>query len=335
MKFEIYYSRAGFGLSKDAKILSEALTSLGHSPSVSELPKAGEGFGGKFNEKLQSVFVLLGVLFFYRRLQRLIFGKPTVVAVHLEKIFYWKLFLHRHQILIPNQEWFNPKQYSLLSFIDGVWAKTSFAATIFSEFKTNVEKIGFSSSVEPTCIQKKGRDYFFSRVGMSRFRGAEVLVSLWRRHPEWPVLKLVIDKSCRPLNPPINVEYLDIFLNYEDYVACSNTALFHIYATETEGFGHSIVEAMGSGAVVLVTDAPPMNEIANSTCALMIGASYVGQKWFSPRFSVDPAALEAAVNKALKMNSEEIQKIVDNAMLRPNSLKQDFYSSLATAINKL
>lgn len=335
MNFEIYYSRAGFGLSKDARILSEALAFLGHDVAVKELPKAGEGFGGKFNEKLQTLCMLFSMLFFYRKLQRIFLGKPTVVAIHLEKIFYWKLFLHRHHVLIPNQEWFNPKQFSLLSFVDGIWAKTSFAVGIFAEFKSNICRIGFSSSVEPISTSAKTRDYFFSRVGMSRFRGAEVLVNLWRCHPEWPLLKLVIDNSCRPLNPPHNVEYLDIFLNYEDYIACSSAALFHIYATETEGFGHSIVEAMGSGAVVLVTDAPPMNEIANSTCALMVGSFYKGQKWFSPRFSVLPAELEAAVNKALQMSGEETQKIVDNAMLRPNILKQDFYSSLASAIQKL
>lgn len=335
MNFHIYYSRAGLGLAKDAKILEEALLLLGHKVTVNELPLVGISFTGQILERVITILRHCGVLFFYRKLQRLLLGRPEIISIHLEKIFYWKLFAHRQQVLIPNQEWFNPRYFSLLGHIDHVWAKTIFAKDIFLEFKSKVDYIGFCSNVNSSYKIEKSANYFFSRVGLSRFRGADKLVEVWRNHPEWPLLKLVIDISCRPENPPQNVEYIDIFSDTEEYIACASSALFHIYATETEGFGHSIVEAMGYGSLVLVTDAPPMNEIATSDCALLITASYSGQKWFSPRFSVEASALELTVDYALRLSSEKIQQLTGNAQLRPKALKQDFYNNLAMAIKKL
>lgn len=335
MNFHIYYSRAGLGLAKDAKILQEALLLLGHKVTVNEVPLVDKSLLGTLLERAVTILRHCGFLFFYRKLQRILLGKPDTVAIHLEKIFSWELFSHRQQVLVPNQEWFNPRYFSLLRYIDCVWAKSVFAKDIFLEFKSKVEHIGFYSNVDDCYQTEKTASYFFSRIGRSRFRGANKLVDAWRHHPEWPLLKMVVDVSCRPENPPPNVEYLDIFSSTEEYIACASSALFHIYATETEGFGHSIVEAMGYGSLVLVTDAPPMNEIANSDCALLIGASYSGQKWFAPRFSVNVPAVESAVNTALQLSSGEVQQLTECAKLRLEVLRSDFYDNLAIAIKKL
>lgn len=335
MKFKIYYSASGFGLVKDARILGDALTSLGFDVSVVEVFNKKNSFSSKIYGAFEKLFRKLGLIFFFRKLQRAILGRPQHVSVHLEAICYSRLFAHDLHVLIPNQEWFSPGQFDLLSYVDRIWAKTDFALQLFSEFRRGVEYIGFCSEVDPGVgVDPCGR-YFFSRIGISRFRGAERLVEAWRQHPEWPLLKMVIDPSCRPVNPPANVQYLDFFSTTEEYVACATSALFHIYATETEGFGHSIVESMGYGALVLVTDAPPMNEVANKDCALLIAASYSGQKWFSPRFLVDLAALEAVVERALTLDHATLEQVVANARAQPGLLKDNFYQHLSLAINKL
>ncbi len=335
MNFKIYYSRAGFGLVKDAKILQNALMFLGYDAEIIELPTAKHSFLGRITAAIASFSKIIGFLFFYRRLQRFFLGKPEHISIHLEKIFYGKLFLHRKQILIPNQEWFGSAFFELLKYIDNVWVKTRFAEGIFKEFRPAVDYIGFCSVIDSNVIYKKNGDHFFARVGMSHFRGAERLVDVWRTHPEWPLLKMVIDSSCRPANPPANVEYLNVFPRVEDYVALASSSLFHIYASEVEGFGHSIVEAMGYGAVVLVTDAPPMNEVADTDCALLIAATYSGQKLFSPRFLVNSSAIEDTVEAVMRMDEERIQQLIENARRRPDVLKERFYNNLAMTIKKL
>ena len=87
--------------------------------------------------------------------------------------------------------------------------------------------------------------------------------------------------------------------------------------------------------MVLVTDAPPMNEIANNSCALMLKAEYSGQKSIAPRFSVIHSALESAVEKALALDDESIAILGSAAQKRVLFFKQEFYENLNSAIKNL
>lgn len=335
MKFVIYFSKTGFGLRKDAQILCDAFKYFGHEADIVEMPASAVRFGG-IRGLLIKILKAFNMLFFYKAVQGLIWRKPSTVGIHLESIFYEKLYRAEHHILIPNQEWFEVSHIALLPYLKAVWVKSKFAQEIFAQYKPPVQYIAFCSIVaEFDAAAVKQRDYFFARTGMSWYRGAHNLINVWARHPEWPPLKLVIHPSVRPAVKPDNVEFLDIFPRNEDFVRFASGSLFHIYATETEGFGHSILEAMGYGSVVLVTDAPPMNEIANENCALMLQAAYSGQKSIAPRFAVVPSALESAVEKALGMSDESIAALTSAGRERVLYFKQEFYANLNAAINNL
>lgn len=335
MKFKIYYCCAGLGLAKDAVILQNALHRLGYEAEVLNIPLSNESKFGRLEKLFVNLCRQFGLLFFFRKLQRLFWGNPKDVAIHLEKIFYWRLFSHQKHILIPNQEWFSSNLFPLLDYIDRVWVKTQFAKGIFKEFKSKVEYVGFSSGVGEPINRSQASRYFFSRVGISKLRGAERLVEAWRLHPEWPCLKIVIDSSAQPADPPANVEYVAPFPKVDDYIAFATGAQFHVYATEMEGFGHSIVESMAWGSIVLVTDAPPMNEVANAECALLIPAHYSGQKCFSPRFLVSLEGLERVVERALSLSSGEISFLSNAARERPVQLQSNFHEHLGLAIKNL
>jgi glycosyltransferase involved in cell wall biosynthesis len=335
MKFRIYFSKTGLGLRKDARILRNALAHFGYEVDIVEMPSSEVRFGGA-RGALIKMLKAFNVLFFYRTIQDIFFRDKTTVGIHLESIFYENLYRAEHHILIPNQEWFEVSHIALLPYIKEVWVKTTFAEGVFAQYKRPVRYIGFCSVLEDyDTTAVKRRDYFFSRTGMSEYRGAENLINVWARHPEWPPLKLVIHPSRRPPIKPDNVEFLDIFPRVEDFVQFAASSLFHIYATETEGFGHSILEAMGYGSVVMVTDAPPMNEIANESCALMLTATYSGQKSIAPRFAVVPSALELAVEKAMQMDEESITIMCKSAQQRMQDFKQEFYISFNSAIKNL
>ena len=334
LHFKIYYMATGFGLQKDAAIIQVALNELGHPCEIIQLRVRKE----RHSRLTQNIFKVLrkfNFLYLYNWFASF-WRTSNCVSLHLETIAYEKLFLNERHVLIPNQEWFDTSTMDLLPFMTSIWCKSRFAQNIFSELKLNTEYIGFRSDIGNVPVSlTKTREYFFCRTGMSQFRGASNLISVWRAHPEWPLLKIVVHPSRRPSDCPENVEYVDILPDINDYYKLSTSSQFHIYLTEAEGFGHSIVEAMGCGAVVLVTDAPPMNEIANPECALLIDSFYSGHKMLSPRFAAHPHAVEAAVERALAMSAGEVSLISKNAQLRYDLLAKEFVGNISRVVAAL
>lgn len=86
-----------------------------------------------------------------------------------------------------------------------------------------------------------------------------------------------------------------------------NANLFHLCPSETEGFGHYIVEALSVGAVVLTTDAAPMNELVTEERGVLIPYSHTDRQHLATRYLVDAQALEAAVSTVLAMDDAAIQ----------------------------
>ena len=93
MKFAIYFSKTGFGLRKDALILCEAFQSFGHKADIVEMPASEVRFGG-IRGLLIKILKAFNVLFFYKAVQSALWPKPTVIGIHLESVFYEKLYDH-------------------------------------------------------------------------------------------------------------------------------------------------------------------------------------------------------------------------------------------------
>jgi|GEM_PF-722163 len=337
IRFKVYYPTSGFGLKKDAEIFKKYLNLLGYpcDIEVAERNDPNSRYSTLFNFILAicRLFNLLCVLKLIRRYFRI---KKNVCALHLETPFYSKFFFNEHSIFIPNQEWFNPSDVDLLRYFDDIWCKSELAFNIFTQLKYKTKFLGFCSDIDSQYQHTpKAQRYFVARSGNSRHRGIEGLVAVWNRHPEWPQLKIVIAKDRRPALSPANVEYLDIFANAAEFYQFATAAQFHVYMTEAEGFGHTIVEAMGCGAIVLVTNAPPMNEIADEHCALMVDANYSGQLSLSPRFAARPESLEKAVERAIHMQDEEIAQLSREAIIRYQHLVATFSNNLKQEIENL
>ncbi|EQD67759.1 glycosyltransferase, partial [mine drainage metagenome] len=66
-------------------------------------------------------------------------------------------------------------------------------------------------------------------------------------------------KSATSRRVAANIEHRIDYLDDAALQRLQNAHWFHLCPSETEGYGHYLVEAMGIGAVVLTTDAAPMN----------------------------------------------------------------------------
>ncbi|MGH7503299.1 MAG: glycosyltransferase family 4 protein [Longimicrobiales bacterium] len=217
----------------------------------------------------------------------------------------WILFLERvtarwlrsagHYLLIPNQERFARRLVPLLSRIDHILCKTRHAQEVFAPLHPSVRYIGFTS-VDRRCLDITP-DYsrFFHLAGGSFLKGTEVLFEVWSRHPEWPELTVVRHGGEAPVRVPANVNLVRVYVPDEELQSMQNACGVHLCPSRSEGWGHSIVEAMSCGAVTVTTDGPPMNELIQSERGVLVPWRDSEPRKLGVNYSIDPALLESAI----------------------------------------
>ena len=154
--------------------------------------------------------------------------------------------------------------------------------------------------------QSRRDDAFFHLAGRSTAKGTEVLLATWRRHPEWPRLTVVQHpKVATPAAPCANIDHRIDYLDDAALQRLQNANRFHLCPSEAEGFGHYLMEAMGIGAVVLATDAAPMNELVTPQRGVLIPVARTRREGLVDHALVDQGGIEQAVERALALTTIE------------------------------
>jgi hypothetical protein len=283
----------GFGLSRDLRLLAAALASRGHEVSVSAIRR------GKLR-KLAEPWRLRA-----RSTARRLRGADVVefdVNLMLEEIRREYLPLARHNVLLPNPEWFRPQDTQALGAIDCVFAKTRHAESIFAKLGCAVAFIGFTSEDR----HDKGvvrEPAFFHLAGRSRNKNTEPLLHLWRRHPYWPRLTVVQDpRSAQPAPPAPNIDRRIDHLDDAELRRLQNRDRFHLCPSQAEGFGHYLVEAMSVGAVTLTLDAAPMNEFVTRERGVLVPVARTGTQGLATTNFFDDAEMERAIEQIIGLD---------------------------------
>ena len=282
----------GVGLSRDLRLIEQALQEAGYRVSLQ--PARGRG-------KLRK--------WFGPWLQRARFAGRRLVGVErfdlnimLEHVAPEYLQAASRNAFIPNPEWCLPRDVRRLRHVDGVMTKTRHAEHIFRSQGASISPIGFTSSDRYLPDVERQRA-FLHLAGRSSAKRTRVVLETWARHPEWPTLTVVqhprmVDVRPQAANIVHRVDYLDD----AELRELQNAHLFHLCPSETEGFGHYIVEALSVGAIVLTTDAAPMNELVTEERGVLIPYSRTDRQHLATRYLVEAHALEEAVSGALAMD---------------------------------
>lgn len=332
---KIVHSISGHGLNKDAQILREILEDFGCRVDVD-----ARNFQPKNNaiqRYWKTCLYKFNFIFFLKKWHAIRKCKNSPIFIHLENIRFDTLLEPGTHVLIPNQEWFKLSGIPLLRYLDVVWCKSILAQQVFSEYGVKTEIIGFSSQWADNNSRRhiEKKTAFVSRIGNSSLRGINELVNCWSKHPEWPELNIVVPASRRVFPSPINVIYVDEFDDAESYLNFSAQFQFQICASQTEGFGHSIFEAIDHGSVVLVTDGPPMNEWFSADNSILISSRYVGQHRLSPCFGVSEEGLNSAVQHALSLTEVEINLYRVNGFDLLLQVRKKFNIELKASLSRL
>ena len=297
----------GVGLDSDVLLLTQALEKGGHQVTFSHC-RSRSLFKKWFSPKHQ-----------------------YDANLFLERVFPVWFGAAKKNLLIPNQERFPERHVDRLQNIDHILCKSNHAQEIFSKLGANSQYIGFTS--KNINLENTAPEYgkFFHLAGRSTLKGTETILKLWSKHPEWPELTIVQHKDNAPENVPNNVRLIAEYLPYEELIELANTHGIHLCPSQSEGWGHYIVEAMSCGAIVVTTDAPPMNELVSDDRGVLIPFHKTEPRHLGTNFFVDPDLLEEKISTLLQ--EEKSSKIQKSELARQWFIEND--QQFTTNINKV
>ena len=279
VKYLIVSRTNGFGLDRDLEILREALAAAGIDADTARPRERGW------------IAVLTGRWAADR-------------IIHVERVHKRWLGAAREHFVIPNQERFPRRHLSTLRRVDRVLAKTRHAETVFSGLGLPTEYIGFRSEDRRLPGAAKDWSRFLHVAGRSTMKGTEDLLALWERRPDWPELVVVEDPSRPQRTVPANVTLVRRYLADAELKDLQNGCGIHLCPSRSEGWGHYIHEGMSCAAVVVTTDAPPMNEFIDPESGILVPYSRSEARHLGLCYYVDTAVLEAKIDTVLSMSGQ-------------------------------
>lgn len=293
----------GVGLTRDLYLVAGALQAAGIDVAVTALRR------GKLRKWFRPAYVRT------RANLRHLAGDMSTHRLNImfERVRPEYLPFARRNVLIPNPEWFLPEDSAHLPAIDRVFVKTRHAEPMFRALGRPVRHVGFTGEDhhDPAVPRERA---FFHLAGRSSGKGTETLLAAWRRHPQWPRLTVVQNpRTAKPGTPADNIVHRVDYIDNAELRLLQNTHRFHLCASEAEGFGHYIVEAMSVGAIALTTDGAPMNELVTTQRGLLIPYTHTDTQHLATTYFVDEAGVEAAVAHAMTLSDTECSALGANA----------------------
>lgn len=319
----------GVGVSRNLRLLTTALQARGYRVDFTNTRRRGGLPGLVQRAKGHCHTARLA-----RRQRR---GAPPPYDFVLMEEHITPAFLNdaRCRVLLPHPEWFLPRDLAQLSRIDLVLAKTRETQRIFAAQGCCTVCIGFTSNDRLDASVPRERA-FFHLAGSSRTKNTEPLLALWRRHPEWPRLTVVQHpKEATPGAPAGNIDHRIGRLDDDELQRLQNAHRFHLCPSETEGFGHYIVEAMSVGAVVITLDAPPMNELITPERGMLVPYARTGTQHLATTFYFDDGVMEHAVASALGIDDGRCEALGTAARAWYDAERAAFPERLDAALREM
>lgn len=316
----------GFGLSRNLKLLHAALAEAGFEVTISGIRR------GALRKALHPLKLRLGTL-----AQRLTGqgAKRWDVNLMLERVRPKYLATARRNVLMPHPEWFDERDRTWLPRLDRAFVLTRHAAPIFETLGLRTDYTGFTSEdrLDTTVPRERA---FFHLAGRSSNKGTDTLLAAWQKHPEWP--RLTVLQSPRVAREVVcapNIVHRVDYIPDTELQRLQNAHRFHLCPSETEGFGHYLVEAMGVGAVTVTLDAPPMNEMVASERGTLVPYSRTGTQSLATTYFYDEAALESVIERLLATPDTELERIGAAARSWFEDNDRAFKARIADAVRAL
>ena len=320
------------GLMIDMKVLAAALMELSNQFSLNLL--------------VQGLFVPANLIGEETSLDFDFDFVPQII-IHVQQIYKLPKLNNKDavQILVPNPEWITQQTIDRIGQIKYIWHKTkmsfNFLGKIFANH-TNHQYIGFTSP--DTAKRVSSYENFGHFKGKSVVRNSKMILDVWQRRPDFPELRLhfwsphietsffSVPKwfSCKNMHVKIGE------LSDEEYYSDLAASGIHLCTSSVEGFGHYLNEARAVGAVPVIIDGLPMNELVDTRSGILITPkSSPKEVAFGFSYAISEYDLEKTIEKILRMPETDLKQIGIQARKKYESDRSIFYFHLKRTIEEL
>jgi glycosyltransferase involved in cell wall biosynthesis len=224
----------------------------------------------------------------------------------------------KFNVFIPNIEWMNARDIQCAQAMNLIVAKTRHAYVVLKERfpKNKVVYWGWSSIDRSIPHAEPNYGEFLHVKGVSRFKNTQLVLETWLKHPEWPMLTLLnygdisrndyVDIPVDHFMVAENVRVIQRKTTNDELNEWMNRCGVHICASNMEGFGHYINEALSVRALVVTTCGEPMKQfVKDNENGFLIPTVETKAHALGTHYTLDTNGFETAIQRVMALTMDE------------------------------
>jgi len=269
---------------------------------------------------------------------RIVLEPSAPIGIFLERLFeHSVLQSYARRVLVQNPEWLSVADGErAILLVDEFWHKTRFSEhRIGKRFPSKKHRyIGFTSLSETSQVCSYESIGHFS--GKSKTRHTQEIVNLWLMNRKLPPLTLQAYDLGISIPQWLHLGNMRLFLGFLEEKQWRDEFERHglqLCTSQMEGFGHYINESRAVGALTITLAAPPMDELIDDSCGILIPYEKAVPHRFGCRFVASEAAIHEAVKAALMMPLQKRRAMGTRATERFVDERRKFQNRLRSLIS--
>jgi len=236
------------------------------------------------------------------------------INIFLETVSNILLKHAKYNILIPNQEWYYRTWIPYIDSFDLILTKSDYATNIFKSIKKDQDSIkflGWKSIDRNQFGITKDYNQYIHICGRSKHKQTQEIIDSWEL--DFPLLHIIYSPKDVPLiqKTQNNIKYYTERLEDKELEDLANICGVHICCSETEGYGHYIHEAKSCGAVVITSQAPPMETFIDSSFGFLVKSKSKKhlKKHLGSRYILDQDDFKRVIREIMTKDKDELREM--------------------------
>lgn len=193
-----------------------------------------------------------------------------------------------HEILLTEKHY--GWQIRFMRRLDYVICKTKYGEKIIRNLKKKynlkfvIYYIGHDTIFPQRNIHRRDYSTILYMAGAHQYKNTDAVIKCWLKYDNLPNIIMGCYDNCiktqlktyitqeeyQQITTRKNVKFINNKMDYNDVVIMRYYYAIHLCPSMQEGYGHYINEGRITKSLVITTNLPPMNELINNDCGILI-----------------------------------------------------------------